>query len=102
MMQTDYIHLLKPMHRDENGRIVFGTPVRVEGPMIEGQRTANEMAVEKKCDVRHECYGHKWTILGVYHPDGTATDSFGDTRRFTGNARCPWEELYEEAKGGER
>lgn len=72
-----------------------------EFPMFEGQKVANRISVVQMCDVSHWVYNNalgKWDYLGTYHADGTATNFFGETLRFTGIKDDPW---GRHQKGGE-
>lgn len=72
-----------------------------DGSVFDGQCEAHQTAVTHQMDVRHSVYNDfllKWDYLATYHADGTATNSFGERRFFTGNKVRPWRKIEE---GGE-
>lgn len=92
-MRATYTHLFTPLRKSARGGITLGAEVRHTAPMFEGQVMARDLARDKNCDVEHRVYNdylRKWDFLETYHPDGTATDSFGRRHRFVENRMRPW------------
>ncbi|MBD5401564.1 hypothetical protein HDR58_02015 [bacterium] len=101
MNRTIYHHSFTPLKRSDRGGIIQLSQHDELGPMFDGQVLARDMARTMQADVEHRVYNnelHKWDYLGTFHPDGTATDSFGQTRRFIEDPARPWAEIE---KGGE-
>lgn len=91
-MKKTFIHRLVPMTRSKRGGIVPHAEILEEMPMFQAQSLAAGIARTRQCDVEHSAYNdylRKWDVLGTYHADGTCTDAFGDTRRFTGDPVRP-------------
>lgn len=56
-------------------------------------------------EVRHKTYNpstQRWVLINVFHADGTATNEFGELRRWTGNREHPWEVIEGADRAGHK
>ena len=64
-----------------------------EAPMFDGLQYGVNMAQQTATNVSHYVYNHPlghWDAICLHHPDGTSTNSFGQTQRFTGDRNGHW------------
>lgn len=72
--------------------------------MFDALASAYEMATANNAEVQFSVYNQhflRWEIIEVFHADGTATDSFGERRKWTGLREHCWAPIENE-KGGEQ
>lgn len=99
-MKTPYEYRYTPRHYNADGTVNYdGSPLYVEKgtPILDAIIMGFDLAREFHTDVLFAAFAPavKWQHLHTLHPDGTATDAFGNHLRFTGNALRFWDKVKE-------
>ena len=94
-MKSRYKYQLTPRYSRPNGNYHDANPVYLhdDSDMFDAIFMSIDMARELGTDVLFFAYSPYvgWQYIHTAHPDGTATDSFGNYKRFTGDRHTYWE-----------
>lgn len=77
---------------------VWSKPIYLDDSvtMFSALQEGVDLAKEAGADIRFDAFNSslgRWQHICEIHPDGTATDSFGDTARWTGDKGKYWEKV---------
>lgn len=94
-MKSRYKYQLTPRYSRPNGNYHDANPVYLhdDSDMFDAIFMSIDMACELGTDVLFHAYSPYvgWQYIHTAHPDGTATNSFGNRQRFTGDRLNYWE-----------